>query len=441
MPNNEQTEVLVVGAGPVGLLTVLLLKQHGVRARIIDMESRTASHSYACALHPATLGLLERVGLADEVVELGRRIKSVSLYEGEGRVPRAHFNLSDLPGRYPFAVVIEQSVLEDLLEQQLRRTASKVEWNHRLVEIKASEDGVDARIENLAGSGRADNPAETETSLQDRVTIHADFVIGADGHHSALRQLLNIPLVKVGVPQLFAIYEIETAEPVDHVMKLVLGKTAHSVLWPLAKNRCRWSIQVTPSTDGIEFPAKDRHRLMSVRARRELDRIEVLRDLLAKRAPWFHVETITEMNWVAHVQFERQMALRFGQGRCWLAGDAAHQTSPGGMQSMNLGLLEGADLADRLKSVLRDKAETEVLQDYGRIHGGQWRRLLGLKDPTGPARSLSSWASRHFRTILGIKEDAELHPPLPSWASRHFGTIMGSLPASGDDLNHLLKQF
>ena len=85
MPNSSQTEVLVVGAGPVGLLTALLLTRHGVRTRVIDEESRTAAHSYACALHPASLRLLERVGIADEVIELGRRVENVALFEGNER--------------------------------------------------------------------------------------------------------------------------------------------------------------------------------------------------------------------------------------------------------------------------------------------------------------------------------------------------------------------
>ena len=71
MPN--KTEVLIVGAGPVGMLTALLLTRHGIQVRIVDQESRTAAHSYACALHPASLRLLEQIDLAEEVVQLENR--------------------------------------------------------------------------------------------------------------------------------------------------------------------------------------------------------------------------------------------------------------------------------------------------------------------------------------------------------------------------------
>jgi len=309
-----------------------------------------------------------------------------------------------------------------------------------LLGIKPSDNGVEACIENLASSHRDHGITEIQTTLEDRVTIHADFVVGADGHNSTLRQQLDIRSVQVGTPQFFAVYEIETSEPVDHVMKLVLSKSALSVLWPLAKNRCRWSFQVASSKAGIEFPPKERNRLMSIRARRELDRMDVLRDFLAERAPWFPTESIREMNWIAHVQFERRLAISFGEGRCWLAGDAAHQTGPAGMQSMNLGLLEGADLADRFKSILREQAGLEVLQIYNRVHCAEWRRLLGLREPTDLSNSLSSRARRHFTTILGMKDHAKQPHSFPSWARRHFGTMLDSLPASGDDLNHLMKQ-
>ena len=71
-----------------------------------------------------------------------------------------------------------------------------------------------------------------------------------------------------------------------------------------------------------------------------------LRRYLAERAPWFQSE-IKDILWIAQVQFERQLVLRYGEGRCWLAGDAAHQASPAGMHSMNLGLREAADLAGK----------------------------------------------------------------------------------------------
>jgi 2-polyprenyl-6-methoxyphenol hydroxylase-like FAD-dependent oxidoreductase len=430
MSTDDHAEVLVVGAGPVGLLTTLLLTQQGVKTRIIDAESRTTAQSYACALHPASLCPLESVGLVEEVIELGRKVETLSLYEG--KTARAQLSLSDLPGRYPFVVVLEQAVLEALLEQQLRRAGVRVEWNHHLFDIKASENGVDASVEKTGSPGQ-------KLSIP-RVTIHADFVVGADGHNSILRRLLNIRLGRVGAPQVFGAYEIETTEPLDDVIKVVLSKSANAVFWPLAKERCRWTLQLASFRAAGEFPRKERNRLISERTRMESKGIHELQDFLARRVPWFPVRNIGEMNWTAIVQFQRQLALKFGQGRCWLAGDSAHQTSPLGMQSMNLGLLEGADLANKLKSILRDNVGLEVLQTYDRIHTAQWRHLLGLRVIPGFPDSLLSWTSRKVSAIFGTKEKVTLHRPFPSWARSHSRTIISMMPASGDDLNHLLRQ-
>jgi 2-polyprenyl-6-methoxyphenol hydroxylase-like FAD-dependent oxidoreductase len=336
----------------------------------------------------------------------------VGLYEGADR--RAEARLSDLPVRHPFAVVLPQSLLEELLEKKLRDAGVKVEWNRRLRDIEMSDHGVVASIDKLAASGRGYIIPELETTVQDRVELSADFVVGADGHNSVLRRRLGIGSQRAGAPLLFAVYEIETIEPVDHEMKLVIDGCSISVLWALAENRCRWSFQIVPPEAVADFPQKDRERMIIVQPRSDWDHFHYMRRFLAERAPWFQTE-IKDIVWVAHVQFERELALHFGKGRCWLAGDAAHQASPGGMHSMNLGLHEAADLADALKGILRDHSDLDLLRAYDRVHRAEWKRLLGMKAPPEPPKGISPWARDHFSTILG------------------------NLPASGADLDQLLK--
>src|SRR5690242_1194527 len=102
MLREEATEVLVVGAGPVGMLTALLLARRGVKVRIIDREWRTATRTYACALHPRTLKLLAPLGLSRELVAVGREIARAGFYQGDSC--RAEVKLSRLPTEYPFAL-------------------------------------------------------------------------------------------------------------------------------------------------------------------------------------------------------------------------------------------------------------------------------------------------------------------------------------------------
>jgi 2-polyprenyl-6-methoxyphenol hydroxylase-like FAD-dependent oxidoreductase len=290
-----------------------------------------------------------------------------------------------------------------------------VEWNRRLREVSQDSNGVETSIEKLGSSGRGYIIPELELTVQERVEVRADFVVGADGHNSQLRRHLGIGSAKAGTPQLYAVYEMETVEPLDHEMKLVFTDPGVSVLWPMAENKCRLSFQIVPPEAAADFPQKDRNRLIIVQTPSDWDSFHHLRRFLAERAPWFQAE-VKDILWIAHVQFERQLALHFGEGRCWLAGDAAHQASPAGMQSMNLGLKEAADLADTIKSILRDHADMGLLQDFDKSHRGEWKRLLGLKAPAEPPEKLSPWARQRFATILG------------------------NLPASGEDLDHLMEK-
>src|SRR2546427_8426579 len=131
----DLVDVLVVGAGPTGLMTALGLAREGVRVRIVDRAHRPASHSYACLLHPRSLRILERVGLGSAALQAGRRVDTVTFYDDNVR--SAQLDLTSLPGPYGFAVVLPQSELEDLLEERLRAAHGiQVEWNHRLSDLE-----------------------------------------------------------------------------------------------------------------------------------------------------------------------------------------------------------------------------------------------------------------------------------------------------------------
>src|SRR4026209_2927573 len=100
MLRENDAEVLIVGAGPVGMFSALLLAENGFRVRVIDKESNTAARSYACALHPGTVKLLWQAGLPPNVLKEGHRINSIGFYEGGER--RAEIRLSDLPLEFPY---------------------------------------------------------------------------------------------------------------------------------------------------------------------------------------------------------------------------------------------------------------------------------------------------------------------------------------------------
>ncbi len=413
MPQHNQIEVLVVGAGPVGMMTALLAAQHGLRTAIIDLKSRTARHSYACALHPASLALLARAGILPDVIKLGLRVETVALFDGGALQTR--LQLGDLPDGHPFAVVLPQFLLEELLEEKLRAAGVQVQWHRCLANFKQDDQGVDAVIKKLAPSARDCSIPDSGADVRKSFKLHADFLIGADGINSFVRRQLGIPWLSAGEPQFFSVYEIATVEPLDREVKLLFDAAGLSVLWPLSENKCRWSFQITASEAGRENVLHDHNGPIVVEPPNDRDTLDQLRLLLAERAPWFKA-TVNDILWVAHPEFKPAMAASFGQGRCWLVGDAAHQTGPAGMQSMNLGLGEAADLADKLKTILRDQGRMDNLQNYRLPHEAQWKRLLGLQIPAQPATSSSPWATQHLPTILA------------------------SLPVSGHDLDLLLQK-
>src|SRR5262245_55666302 len=128
MVRHPDPEVLVVGAGPVGLVAALFLEQYGVRAQIVDMHERAHQHSYALAIHPRTLAVFDEVGLADPLVAAGRKLTKVAFYEGRER--RAEIDYSRLGSKHPYLLVVRQSVLERTVEEALRHKDCKVLWRH-----------------------------------------------------------------------------------------------------------------------------------------------------------------------------------------------------------------------------------------------------------------------------------------------------------------------
>jgi 2-polyprenyl-6-methoxyphenol hydroxylase-like FAD-dependent oxidoreductase len=414
MRRDDETEVLVVGAGPVGMFTALRLAQGGIAVRLIDQESRTAGRSFACALHPRTLQLLDEAGVARDAIQHGQRIETVAFYEGALR--RAEVKLSALPVKFPFVLVLAQSILEDLLEKKLKEQGGvKVHWNHRLADLEMRDGAAVAGIEEMAMAGKGYIVPGFELEVKQTVSVRADYVVGADGQNSAVRQRLGIASQAAGKPELFTLYELETETELAPEMSIVLHQQTAAVLWPFADKKCRWSFQWSQADAPADFPQKDRNRFTIAQFPGGRDSRHPLQQLLAARAPWFQAG-IKDVGWGADIQFEHRLARQFGRERAWLAGDAAHQTGPVGMQSMNMGMREGASLAAALRRILQENAPPGLLDAYNLEYRAEWEQLLGLKgDPKAGAAA-------------------------NAWVRGHCGRTPSCIPASGSELSLLLRQ-
>jgi 2-polyprenyl-6-methoxyphenol hydroxylase-like FAD-dependent oxidoreductase len=393
----HETEVLIVGAGPVGLLTAVILSQAGVRVEIIDREERSAARSYACALHPSTLDLLDQFGLSQLLVNRGRQIRTMAFYDGPVRQVDADFKTSDT--KFPFILVLPQSELEEILETKLRRGGIAVHWNHRFDDLRPDEDSIVATLEELEGTAMGYIVPHWETIVKKRFCTRARFVVGADGHNSLVRKRLGIGYQKVAPAETFVACEFSSETTVLDELRIVLNESTSNAFWPMPDNKLRWTFQLIHSEPILDFPEKERR---AVRFGETLANENIRRNLLrlsGLRAPWFSAD-VNEILWCKQVPFERGLAQTPGMNRAWLVGDSAHQTGPIGVQSLNAGLLEANALARCVEQVLKDDGPMGLLASYGHGVRDQWLPLIGANGLLRPRHSGHSWLARRANRIV-----------------------------------------
>jgi 2-polyprenyl-6-methoxyphenol hydroxylase-like FAD-dependent oxidoreductase len=410
----KQTEVLVVGAGPVGLWSALLLAESGVEVVLIDREARTTARSYACALHPATLRLLDRFGLAESVIERGRRVETIAFYDGPVR--QGEIKMSLLGGEFPFVLILPQNALETLLEQRLRVGGVAVQWNHRFEGLTQDDETITATIEELEGTSTGYIVPHWETVVKDRSSLIAQFIIGTDGHNSMVRSRAGFEYQRVGDTESFAAFEFQAETAHSDELRVVLDDATTNVLWPLGEKRFRWTFQLTRPEVSVDFPQKERRAVHVDRPNIDEKIRQYVQKVAHQRAPWFNAE-INRVDWCTEVTFERRLAAQFGRNRCWLAGDAAHQTGPVGVQSMNMGFHEADILASALRKILREASPPQVLEGYDQAARKVWHTLLAIDG--------------------GLKS----RNPVNLWAAQRCNKILPCLPAYGRDLETLAGQF
>jgi 2-polyprenyl-6-methoxyphenol hydroxylase-like FAD-dependent oxidoreductase len=321
----DTTDVIVVGAGPTGLMLAGELALAGVRCRLLERRADQPNITRAFAVHARTLELLDARGLADDLVPRGLQIHEIA------PVPGARLHLREFDTRYPMVLMVAQSATEHLLEDHAERLGVDLVYGAEVVGMRQDADGVELDVDGPDG----------------RHVERARYVVGCDGAHSAIRRFAGIH---------FTGEEYET-----HIMlaDVRLRDTVSDAFF--VRTNADGAVLVVPFGDGwFRVVAWDR-RHEDVPLDRPLDLQEV-------RDAFTHIAGtdfgMGEARWSSRFLSERRQARHYRAGRVFLAGDAAHVHSPLGGQGMNTGIGDAANLGWKLAAAVHGRAPSWLLDSY-----------------------------------------------------------------------------
>ena len=324
----QTTEVLIIGAGPTGLVLALWLTKAGVKVRIVDKADKAGTTSRALVLHSRNLEFYHQLGINQLAIEDGIKIKAGNLWKEGKNV--AHLNFGDLRTDitpYQFMLGYPQDKHEQMLEKQLAEIGVIVERN---VELLSFENSGQRVIAQLVKQGQIEK-------------CEALYLAGCDGASSVTRGDLE-----VGFPG-------GTYEETFYVADLICTG---------AFNQKELNIALDDADFLAIFPLKDSVRLVGtirLEAKQKKDlKWEDVSENIIKR---LKIE-VQEVRWFSTYKVHHRVATHFRKDNTFLLGDAAHIHNPIGGQGMNTGIGDAVNLAWKMAAVLKDKAPAEILDTY-----------------------------------------------------------------------------
>jgi pentachlorophenol monooxygenase len=385
---DRKVQVLVVGAGPVGLTAALCASRRGLKVEVVDQTYRGWARGHAALLHPSSVKALRELGLSDVLARTGHSIRGVVVHVDQAPVLRL-----ELPSP---ALSMPQTAVETALLKVLRADGVPIRAPFQATSIQQDRALVKARVVRLELVELGSPATYSDWQPLESSLVEADFLIGADGYDSRVRASLGIETKTVGETEAFAMFEAPVPVDLGSDLHLAFTDGLGSVVVPLANSRARFGFQLATDLDAAPG-------------------IERLKALLAARIPWFQ-EPVDHIDWGTVIHFERRLVRSFGDARVWLAGDAAHVTNPLGAQSMNTGIAEAHDLVEAIGTALTEKGGLDPLVNYGQTRQREWRKLLGFD----------------------VKFELMRHAPV--WLAAHARRIAPALPLSGRDLQKTLRE-
>jgi 2-polyprenyl-6-methoxyphenol hydroxylase-like FAD-dependent oxidoreductase len=299
------SDVLIVGAGPTGLVLSLWLGKLGVKPRIIDKTSEPGTTSRALAVHARTLELYRQLDLADAVIERGHKVPAVNLWVRGNREARISFkDIGADITPYPFLHIFPQDEHERLLIARLEAMDIAVERRTELIGYSDEGDRIVARLRGAAGG-------------EER--CEAGYIAGCDGAHSLVRQTMGTGFPGGTYRQIFYVADVEASgPPLDGELHVDLDEADFLAVFPLAgEGRAR--LIGTVRDERAEHPEALKFEDVSGLA---IDHLKV---------------RVGKVNWFSTYHVHHRVTEHFRKGRAFLLGDAAHIHSPAGGQGMNTG--------------------------------------------------------------------------------------------------------
>jgi 2-polyprenyl-6-methoxyphenol hydroxylase-like FAD-dependent oxidoreductase len=362
---SRETDILVVGAGPTGLVLALWLTKLGARVRIVDKTAEPGTTSRAVAVQARTLELYRQVGLGDEVAERGRKAAAVNLWVAGKTAARAVFgDMGAGLSRYPYALIFPQDEHERLLIDRLAEAGVQVDRQTELLGFEEAAGHVVAQLERPDG-------AQEE--------CEAVYIAGCDGAHSTVRETLGIGFPGGVYAHLFYVADVEASgAAMNGEVHVALDTTDFLAVFPL-------------KGDG-------RARLIgTVRQEAERQHENLSWDDVSKRViEWMRIH-VGRVNWFSTYRVHHRVADHFRKGRAFLLGDAAHIHSPVGGQGMNTGIGDAVNLAWKLAAVLHGRADPTLLDSYEPERIAFARRLVATTDRAFTGVTSSGTIARRIR--------------------------------------------
>jgi 2-polyprenyl-6-methoxyphenol hydroxylase-like FAD-dependent oxidoreductase len=371
------TEVLVVGAGPTGLTAAACLARSGVAVRIIDRATVPPDdRSRAAVVQARTLEIFDNLGIAEEALEAGLGVQSVNVFHPNGRRGTLSFSrpgMLDTP--YDEVLALPQDQTERILGELVARLGVRVERGVALTALRNDASSATVELTNAHG-------------LVERAEFA--WIIGADGAHSAARQLAGLSSDGVTYRDegLIGDVDIDWKLPPKEV-SLCPNVEGFMLGFPLPGERHFRVIMIVPR----DTPGEDRHLELD-EFRAQLERMTP-RGMGADGGPP-RIETV---HWLTRYRLHRRGVPCYRGGRVLVAGDAAHIHSPVGAQGMNTGIQDSYNLCWKLPLVMRGEAPAWLVDTYDEERRRIGEILLNGTDKAFGAVAGHGWFARTMRRI------------------------------------------